>query len=132
MHSRRRLSWQPVVYVVGGWFAGCGGSPPDAVLGTDGRPLGPVSDGGNGGAAVQFEAMAPPSEPTGNLGTTADANADDATNGFVAPAPIKDGAPPPPLFVADSAPTRAASDCDPGTYTGTFVMMVGFGGLSTG
>jgi hypothetical protein len=62
---------------------------------------------------------------------TLDASVDDVvTKVGPVPPPLDDGAAP-PLFIADSAPVRAASDCKPGTYVGTFVMMVGYAGVTT-
>jgi hypothetical protein len=96
--------------------------------GTSGNAVRPADDAGSGSAMVESDAM--PIDPNGGGGATTDASVDDPTKGLLATRPPDDGAPP-PLWIADSAPVRA-SDCKPGTYTGTFVMMVGFGGLGGG
>jgi hypothetical protein len=138
MAPRWRLAPHSVIGLVGCWLVGCGGgSTAIAEVGSSGSPEGPASDGGSGSEAVDSAATAPPIDPNGGGGMPVDANVEDvtgvdATTTITTMLLLGDGATPPPLFLADSAPVRAASDCEPGTYTGPFVMKVGFGGHATG
>ncbi len=126
--SQRRLPLHSLICLLGGWLVSCGSSPSSAGIGSDGTSAGSANDGGSGSAIVELDATAPPIDPDGGAGMAADADVEDVTVVML----VGDGPPPPPLFVADAAPVRAASDCKPGTYTGNFVMMVGFGGLGGG
>jgi hypothetical protein len=82
-----------------------------------------ASHGGSAGGSG-----ATPIEPGGEDATITGANADEAGIGAPAPLPSGDGGQA-LLWIADAAPVRA-SECKPGTYSGTFVMMVGFGGVN--
>jgi hypothetical protein len=109
---------QPLVCLVCGSFIGCGSSPANGGLGSAAE--GPVDAATNRGSAG--ESGATPIEPSGEDATT-DANAGNPSFGTPAPLPSDDGAAP-LLWIADAAPVRS-SECKPGTYSGTFVMMVG-------
>jgi hypothetical protein len=67
---------------------------------------------------------------SGGGSVATDASVAHETTGGATATFVDDGALPPLLFAADSAPARSASDCKPGTYTGMFVMMVDFMGIS--
>jgi hypothetical protein len=132
MPLQRRLSLGVLICLVGGMAVSCGGSPPDVGLGSADTSAGPGDDASGGSATVESDAKSPPIDPGGGGRVIIDAGVGNVTNGYATALPADDGAPPPLLFVADSAPARAASDCKPGTYTGTFTMMVTFGGVSSG
>jgi hypothetical protein len=98
-------------------LVGCGSSQNNA--GSVSTPDGPPHPGTSGIATTDAEAT--PAERDG--GATTDANADDATNFIPPPTPLGDGASA-LLWIADAAPVKA-TDCKPGTYSGTFVLNVG-------
>jgi hypothetical protein len=132
MPLQRRLSLGLLICLVGGLAVSCGGSPPSGGLGSAGTSAGPADDASGGSATVESDAKSPSIDSNGGGRTIIDAGVGDVTSGYSAPLPVGDGAPPPLLFVADSAPARAASDCKPGTYTGTFTMNVTYGGVDSG
>jgi hypothetical protein len=132
MPLQRRLSLGLLSCLVGGLAMSCGGSPPNGGLGSADTSAGPADDASGGSATVESDAKSPPIDSNGGGRTIIDAGVGDVTSGYSAPLPVGDGAPPPLLFVADSAPARAASDCKPGTYTGTFTMNVTYGGVDSG
>jgi hypothetical protein len=131
MASQWRRALQSLIYVVGVWLAGCGSSHADAGSESDGTPTTSANGAASGSAGVESDATAPPVDMYDGGGTTPDAPVDDATSDDAAAAPVH-VAPPSPLFVADAAPAKAASDCKPGTYTGTFSMSVDRGTTKTG
>jgi hypothetical protein len=118
---------RPWIGLACGWLVGCG-SAVDGGFAPSGNAVRSANDAGSRSATVESDAM--PIDPNGGGGATTDASADDATIGLPAPLPLDDGAPA-PLWIADAAPVRA-SDCKPGTYAGTFVLMVNVGGLGGG
>jgi hypothetical protein len=121
-----RPSLWPLICVGGVWWVGCGSSPNNA--GAVSTPEGPPHPGTGGSATTDAEAT--PLEPAGrDDGATTGASADDATSFIPPPPPVGDGASP-LLWIADAAPVRA-SDCKPGTYSGTFVLNVGFLGINS-
>ena len=85
-----------------------------------------MGDDAGGGGAVPSDATA----PRGGLEDGPNATGDESSPLDDSSATPVDVAPPSVLFLADAPPMRAASDCKPGTYTGTFVMMVTFGGFN--
>lgn len=117
-----RPSLWPLICVGGVCAVGCGSSANNAR--SVSVPQAPPHAGGSGSTTTDAEAT--PLEPAG--GATTDANADDATNFIPPPPPPSDGASP-LLWIADAAPMRA-SDCKPGTYSGAFVLKVGFLGVN--
>jgi hypothetical protein len=131
MPLQRRLSLGLSICVVGGLAVSCGGSPPNVGLGSADTSAAQADAATGASATVESDARSSPIDSDSGGRAIIDAGVGNVTNGF-APLPVDDGAPPPLLFVADSAPARAASDCKPGTYTGTFTMMVTFGGVNSG
>jgi hypothetical protein len=139
MPPRLRRSLRPLCWLVAGWFVGCGGTPSNAGYGyaASDTPAGPASDAG-GGAPAESEPTVPPIDANagGDRRSSIDANTDakteDATSAGSNLTPFNDGAVPPPLYIADAAPDRAASNCKPGTYTGMFDVMVTTNGMAIG
>lgn len=121
MASGVRPSLWPLICAGGVCFYGCGSSGNNAR--SLSAPQGPSHPGGSASAVTDAEAT--PLEPAG--GASADASADDATNFIPPPPPLGDGASL-LLWIADGAPVKA-SDCKPGTYSGTFVLNVAFLGV---
>jgi hypothetical protein len=132
MPLQRRLSLRLSICLVAGLTMSCGGSPQNVGLGSVDTSSGQADAASGASATVESDARSPPIDSNGGGRAIIDAGVGDVTSGYSAPLPVGDGAPPPLLFVADSAPARAASDCKPGTYTGTFTMNVTYGGVDSG
>jgi len=118
MPSRWHVLFQWLAFGLIASLARCGGSSPNSGL-ASGVPTGTSQGNPAGGAAsVSPDGAMPDGEAT--------QNAEDAsiTREAAAPPPVVDDAGRAlPLFAADSSPVRA-SDCKPGTYTGSFDTMV--------
>jgi hypothetical protein len=126
MVAQPRLSLKAVFGVVGGCLIGCGSADGTGV-GTESTPAAATDDGGPSSLRVESDATTSPVQSSGGSDATVVTSMDDAENLTLPAAPTGDGAPP-LLWIADAAPVRA-SECKPGTYSGTFVLMVG-GGLT--
>jgi hypothetical protein len=109
---------QTLLCLVGGWLVSCGSSRSDA--GSTPALEGPADAGGAGSAPANSDTPEPAAPEDGG---TPGGGGDDASSFIPPPPPVGDGAAT-VLWIADAAPVRA-SDCKPGTYSGSFVMMVG-------
>jgi hypothetical protein len=123
MASASWLPSQRLVGLVAYSIVSCGGSRANSGLGSEGMPAQPPNDGGSGSAMFGSYGM----------GSQSDRDGGGATNDG-APTRAGNGAAPPPLFAADSAPAGSMSDCKPGTYTGAYMMNAGLaeGGFLSG